>query len=72
MRIKWSNRIQIINDFLGRGDLHSAQQFAAKTIDDPVHVHMLLEGELEFLNAVIQASNINDCFGDNTHDYVDK
>ena len=64
MRIKWSNRIQIINDFLGRGDLRSAQQFAVTTIDDPNHVYMLLEGELEFLNAVVQANNIEDCFID--------
>lgn len=53
MRIKWSNRLTIVDLFLRKKDMESASQFAGAVLSDPESEEMLTKEEVDYLKLVV-------------------
>ena len=60
MRIKWSNRVRIVETYLESGGLKSAKDMARELLKEDMENEMLLPGEADFLKAVIKARSLGD------------
>lgn len=60
MRLRWSNRLTIVDRFLAQKNIKAARSFAQAILADPSSKVMLSEDELDFLKLVVTADQILD------------
>ena len=60
MRIKWSNRVRIVESFLKTGRLKPAQDMARELLKEDDSSEMLMPQEQYFLKAVIKPKRLED------------
>tara|TARA_R100000655_G_scaffold50313_1_gene87886 strand:- start:595 stop:786 length:192 start_codon:yes stop_codon:yes gene_type:complete len=60
MRIKWSNRVRIVEANLKAGRLKSAKDMARALLKEDMEKEMLLPQEIYFLKAVVKAKRVDD------------
>ena len=60
MRIRWTNKIDIVDGFLEIGNLVSAKEMALQILKSPEAGDMLSEDEIEYLKIVVALNKIDD------------
>ena len=60
MRIRWSNRLEIVDAHLRAKNLRKAKKWAAEILNDEVAEFYLSEEELEYLSLVLKLPRMKD------------
>tara|TARA_R110002096_G_scaffold123679_5_gene267527 strand:+ start:982 stop:1149 length:168 start_codon:yes stop_codon:yes gene_type:complete len=53
----------LVESYIDMGNLDSAKRFARSLKENPEHVHMLSDAEIDFVDIVLKADKIDDLSG---------